>query len=613
MVQEKTTEESSSLDYSHSNGIAAATHRSPSQVSQWPAPVYYQTLILGAGFSGLCMAAELKRKGYGDDFLIIDRDSGVGGTWHANTFPGAGADVPSPWYSLSFRQKVDWSTFFPKQPELKAYIDTVVAEYDLQDRLHLQTVVKEARFDESTNLWHIYSEDLPDRAAPGTTPSKHHFVCKFFVSAVGGLSEPNACNIPGHEKFKGKIFHSARWGHSLDLSDKNVVVVGNGSTATQFVPHLANSSKSVVQFVRAKHWYFPQPPSPFAKIPGWGWLVRFAIFKNLQRFLIFAVMESHFRGTLWYSWIGRYFRWSAAKESAHFIKTTAPKEYWDHLIPDRKVLPPMHKRRIIDDGYIACLNKPNVRLELEHTASMEEDCIVTNTGKKVPADVVILATGFTTSRAGFPMELYGRNGEEVHEHWEKYADGGPIHYRSTFLAGYPSLAALNGTNSATGHTSLILASENQVMLALEVAKPLLDGIRPSQSAIDHDPSIPLSKSLATFPKTPAFEVSLKAEIEENYWIQWLMKYRVFHPSHGCGSWYIDKTSGRVVAMHPASQVDLMIRCMVPNWSDYVYTGLPGGRRYPEGRAWWKVALNKLGVGKVRKTTPEEAGLKDYGV
>lgn len=108
-------------------------------------------------------------------------------------------------YSFSFRQKTDWSNFFVKQPELKAYFSTVAAEFDLEDRLHLQTVVKEARFDECTNLWHIYVEDLPQREAAGVTPRRHHYVCKLFVSAVGGLSQPNDCNIPGHENFKGTM------------------------------------------------------------------------------------------------------------------------------------------------------------------------------------------------------------------------------------------------------------------------------------------------------------------------------------------------------------------------------------------------------------------------
>lgn len=177
----------------------------PSQHESWAPPKYHQSLILGAGMSGIAMACVMKKRGFGDDFVILDRESGIGGTWYTNSYPGCGCDVPAPLYSLSFRQKADWSSFLPKRDELRDYFATVAAEYDLMDKFHLQTTVKEARFDEATNLWHIYAEDLPARAEQGVKPSRHHFVCRFFVSAVGGLSEPNGCNVPGAENFKGAM------------------------------------------------------------------------------------------------------------------------------------------------------------------------------------------------------------------------------------------------------------------------------------------------------------------------------------------------------------------------------------------------------------------------
>jgi cation diffusion facilitator CzcD-associated flavoprotein CzcO len=98
------------------------------------------------------------------------------------------------------------TTFFPKQPELQAYICSVAAEYDIMDKFHLSTVVKEARWDEASSLWHVYTEDLPERETKeGVKPQKHHYVCRFFVSCIGGLSSPNSCNIEGHENFKGPM------------------------------------------------------------------------------------------------------------------------------------------------------------------------------------------------------------------------------------------------------------------------------------------------------------------------------------------------------------------------------------------------------------------------
>lgn len=43
-----------------------------------------KVIIVGAGFSGLAMACQLKRELKCDDFVIYDRDAGFGGTWLAN-------------------------------------------------------------------------------------------------------------------------------------------------------------------------------------------------------------------------------------------------------------------------------------------------------------------------------------------------------------------------------------------------------------------------------------------------------------------------------------------------------------------------------------------------
>lgn len=91
-----------------SSGEKQIQELSPSQREEWPAPVYHQTLILGAGISGIGMGCQLKRKGFGDDFVILDKEAGIAGTWYSNTYPGAGADVPAALYSFSFRQKTDW-------------------------------------------------------------------------------------------------------------------------------------------------------------------------------------------------------------------------------------------------------------------------------------------------------------------------------------------------------------------------------------------------------------------------------------------------------------------------------------------------------------------------
>lgn len=78
------------------------------------------------------------------------------------------------------------------------------------------------------------------------------------VSAVGTLDRPFIPEINGADTFQGKAFHSARWDHSIDFKGKSVVVLGNGASATQFVPELVKEvgpKGKVVQLVKSAHWW----------------------------------------------------------------------------------------------------------------------------------------------------------------------------------------------------------------------------------------------------------------------------------------------------------------------------------------------------------------------
>ena len=71
--------------------------------------------IIGAGFSGLGLAVRLREQGV-EDFVILERNADVGGTWWANTYPGCACDVPSHLYSFSFAPNPDWSRTTRRSP-----------------------------------------------------------------------------------------------------------------------------------------------------------------------------------------------------------------------------------------------------------------------------------------------------------------------------------------------------------------------------------------------------------------------------------------------------------------------------------------------------------------
>jgi cation diffusion facilitator CzcD-associated flavoprotein CzcO len=156
-------------------------------------------------------------------------------------------DIPAPFYSFSFCQNPNWTSFHPPGPEIVQYYHDVCQKYKITDKFELNTDVEQCRWLEDEQIWEVTLKRLV--AGMGDLSSKERAKivkekgesavysesevvrAKVLISAVGGLVEPKGWpdEIPGLESFKGPVFHSARWDEKADLTDKNVVVVGTGN------------------------------------------------------------------------------------------------------------------------------------------------------------------------------------------------------------------------------------------------------------------------------------------------------------------------------------------------------------------------------------------------
>ena len=107
----------------------------------------YDTVIVGAGFSGIGAAIKLDKAGLGD-YLVIEAGDAPGGTWYWNTYPGIAVDIPSFSYQFSFEQSPSWSRTYAPGHELKAYADHCVDKYGLRPKIRFNTKVLGAAFDD---------------------------------------------------------------------------------------------------------------------------------------------------------------------------------------------------------------------------------------------------------------------------------------------------------------------------------------------------------------------------------------------------------------------------------------------------------------------------------
>ena len=394
-------------------------------------------VILGAGMSGLCMGIALKRAG-NPDFVILEKQAGLGGTWWDTRYPGAHVDVPAPLYSLSFEPNPSWSRRFAAAPEIQAYMERCARKYGLASHYRFSTAITEARFDEGSGRWSITT-------AGGDTYSARCFVC-----SAGPLSQPRWPDIAGLDDFAGRRLHSARWNPADDLSGRRVAVVGTGSTASQLIPHLARQARQLFVFQRTANWVLPRPDRRYGAIDRV--LAQLPPYAALTRRFWYHVLEWGRRGFDEGTLARRGMQASAERQLQRQVA--------DPVLRDR-LRPPYPlgcKRLIYSNDFYPALTQPNVELVTDRIERFSAGGIVTADGQERAIDALVCATGFDTVQMLSSLQVIGREGRTLREAWRD----GPEAYHGITVSGFPNFFLLLGPNTATGHTSTLLYIEPQV-------------------------------------------------------------------------------------------------------------------------------------------------------
>ena len=118
----------------------------------------FDAIIIGAGFSGLYQLHKLRDE-LGLNVRVLEKGSGVGGTWFWNRYPGARCDSESYYYCYSFNKKIEqewtWSERYPEHTEIRKYLNFVADRLALKHDIQLDTEVASASFDDASNTWSV--------------------------------------------------------------------------------------------------------------------------------------------------------------------------------------------------------------------------------------------------------------------------------------------------------------------------------------------------------------------------------------------------------------------------------------------------------------------------
>jgi cation diffusion facilitator CzcD-associated flavoprotein CzcO len=407
-------------------------------------------VIIGAGFAGVGMGVRLLEQGIGD-FVILERNESVGGTWFEHTYPGCGCDIPTHLYSFSFARNPRWSRLFPKQEEILAYVRRIADEYGVTPHIRFSTEMEHASWDETVGRWRVRTPD-------------GELTCDVLVSAIGATAEPDEPEIPGIDSFAGHRFHSARWDHDHDLAGERVAVIGTGPAAAQFIPRIQPRVGHLAVFQRTPPWVIPHfdRPVPAAE----RLLYRFVPqVQDLQRNLFFALYEATGVGLRGHTELIAPIE---ALGRAHLRRQVADPELRAKLMPDYRF---GCKRPILSNTYYRALARENVLVETDGIDRVEGHELVTRGGTRHEVDTIITAIGYRYSRALLVNRISNGLGETLGQVWNQ----SPRAYLGTTVPAFPNLFILLGPN-AIGINSVIFTLESQIAYVIDaLAQMSVDG------------------------------------------------------------------------------------------------------------------------------------------
>lgn len=463
-------------------------------------PVEVDTIIVGSGIGGLGMGIRLARETE-RSFLILERADDVGGTWRDNTYPGVACDIPSHLYSYSFRPKTDWGRFYAGGEEIHRYLSDAARQEGLLPHLRFATDVLEMRWQPDSARWELE-----------TTTGNYR--CRVLVMAAGRLSEARIPEIPGLAGFPGPVFHSSAWDHSVDLAGKRVGVVGTGASAIQIAPSIAGVAESVVLFQRTPAYVVPRADRTytegeklfFARVPG-------AI--ERLRSQLFWDAEAGFAKR-----VGLPSEVAEFREVAlgHLASQVADPTVRAQLTPDYEI---GCKRVALSDEFYPAISCGAVQLESSALESLEGDRATAASGADYELDVLVLATGFQTTRPPFATRVFGRGGLALSERWSE----GMVAHASTTVAGFPNLFVIDGPNASLGHNSAVHMIETQIAFIL--------------GALDHLEIVNGEVLEVSREAEDAYVGELDRRSASTVWL-----------TGGCTSWYVDDRSDRLTLLWP---------------------------------------------------------------
>ncbi|HSO65930.1 MAG TPA: NAD(P)/FAD-dependent oxidoreductase [Ornithinibacter sp.] len=389
-------------------------------------PLDLDVLVVGAGISGVDAACRLSMHCPGTVWAVLEARDAVGGTWDLFRYPGIRSD--SDMYTLGFPFR-PWRgrASMAGGAEIRDYVRATADEFGVTERTHHGQRVERLEWSSERARWSVTA-----RTAEGTVTHTARFV--YLATGYYSYASGHVVDLPARDDFAGEVVHPQHWPQGMEVAGRRVVVVGSGATAVTLVPALVEEGAAHVTMLQRSPGYVAALPS------------RDVVADALRRVLPDAVAHRVVRGknvvlsTAGYQLVRR-----RPDLGRRLLRRRAMRQLPPGFAVDTHFAPrydPWDQRLCIapDGDLFAVLSDGRAEVVTDTIERLDRDGIRLTSGRHLPADLVVTATGLR-------MELGG--GAEVLLDGEVVDVSRGHVYKGLMLSDVPNVALAVGYTNAS--------------------------------------------------------------------------------------------------------------------------------------------------------------------